>query len=53
MAEIIKDVGGRMARAGRIFKSPIVLEVCQITMVIYIQLGNNRIKIKTIFDNKK
>ena len=36
-----------MARAERIFKSPIVLKaVCQITAVIYIQLRNNRIKMK-------
>ena len=36
-----------MARAERILKSPIVLGVCQITTVIYIQLINNRIKIKS------
>jgi len=34
MAEVIKDAGGRMARDERILKSPIVLVVCQITMVI-------------------
>jgi hypothetical protein len=34
--KVIKDAGGRMARAKRIFESPIVLEVCQITTVIYI-----------------
>ena len=34
---VIKDAGGRMARDERIFKSPIVLVVCQITMVIYIR----------------
>jgi hypothetical protein len=33
---VIKDAGGRMARDERIFKSPIVLEVCQKTMDIYI-----------------
>jgi hypothetical protein len=36
-----------MARDERIFKSPIVLEVCQITAVIYTQLRNNRITIKS------
>ena len=35
-----------MARAERIFKSPIVLEVCQITTVIYMQARNNRIMIR-------
>ena len=34
--KVIKDAGGRMTRAERFIKSPIVLEVCRITMVIYI-----------------
>ena len=41
---VIKDAGGRMARDERIFKSPV--EVCQISMVLFIYLRNNRIKIK-------
>jgi len=47
--QVIKDVCGRRARAERIFESPIVLEVYQITTVtyIYIQLRNNRINIKS------
>jgi hypothetical protein len=36
-----------MARAERIFKPPIVLEVCHITTIIYTQLRNNRINIKS------
>jgi hypothetical protein len=36
-----------MARDERILKSLIALEVCQINMVIYIQLRNNRIRIKS------
>jgi hypothetical protein len=40
---VIKDAGGHMARAERIFKSPIVLEIYQITTVIYTQLRNNRL----------
>jgi len=35
-SNVIKGVCGRMERAERIFKSPIVLEVCQITTVIYV-----------------
>ena len=34
--QVIKDAGGRRARAERIFESPIVLEIYQITTVIYI-----------------
>jgi len=34
MAEIIKDVGGRMARDERILKSLKALKICQITVVI-------------------
>jgi hypothetical protein len=33
-----------MARDERIFKFPRVLEVCQITTVIYMEVRNNRIK---------
>ena len=36
-----------MARDERIFKSPKVLKIYQITTVIYIQLRNDRIKIKS------
>jgi hypothetical protein len=34
---VIKDAGGRMARDEIISEYKIVLEVCQITMVIYIR----------------
>ena len=44
---VIKDVGGHRARGERIFESLIVLEVCQITTVIYMQVRNNRLKIKS------
>ena len=36
----------RMTRDERIFKSPIVQEVCQITTVIHIKFGNNSNKDK-------
>ena len=40
--KVIKDADGRMERAERIFRYPIVLEVCQITTVIYRHLRDNR-----------